>query len=280
MPLTVATYNIHHGADRDGTLRLAEIADAIEDADVIGLQEVDVCWGSRSDDVDQAAWLGDRLGMQVTFCPTMTRPGRGNGRTRGYGLAIASRLPIIDRTSTALPAPDGAEPRRLLVARLDAGGTPLLFACTHLDAHAAGTRLAQARRIEEALADDGSTRPTVLAGDLNATRRSAPVRVLTSALLDCWPAAGDGRGPTHEAPRPTRRIDYLLASRDVHPALAWVGDSAASDHRPVFATVTLSSASYFATGRTAKRAVRPGILLPSGTRRSGHCRSGGRTRLG
>lgn len=48
--LTVATYNIHAGAGEDGTYDLARTADAVRalHADVIGLEEVDVHWGSEA----------------------------------------------------------------------------------------------------------------------------------------------------------------------------------------------------------------------------------------
>lgn len=68
-PLRVATYNIHHAQGADGVLDLERIAQVLSDsgADVIGLQEVDRHWGERSENLDQAAWLGERLGMHVIY---------------------------------------------------------------------------------------------------------------------------------------------------------------------------------------------------------------------
>jgi len=55
--LTVATYNIHAGAGEDNVFDLDRTAAALRAmrADVIGLQEVDVHWGARSDFVDENA---------------------------------------------------------------------------------------------------------------------------------------------------------------------------------------------------------------------------------
>jgi hypothetical protein len=58
--VTVASYNIHHGVGEDDQLDLDRIAEQIRTsgADIIGLQEVDRHWSSRSDFVDQEIiWL-------------------------------------------------------------------------------------------------------------------------------------------------------------------------------------------------------------------------------
>jgi endonuclease/exonuclease/phosphatase family metal-dependent hydrolase len=70
-PLHVVTYNIQHGANHHGQLDLDTIAENLRSsgADVITLQEVDRHWSERSMWMDEAAWLGERLGMQVRFAP-------------------------------------------------------------------------------------------------------------------------------------------------------------------------------------------------------------------
>ncbi|MGB9375963.1 MAG: hypothetical protein WCB04_00425, partial [Mycobacteriales bacterium] len=47
VPLRVASYNIHAGIGSDGAFDLDRTAEAIRalDADVVGLEEVDVNWG-------------------------------------------------------------------------------------------------------------------------------------------------------------------------------------------------------------------------------------------
>ena len=82
--LTVASFNIHHGAGTDDRLDLERVAADIQRtrAAVVGLQEVDRYWGDRSAFVDQAQWLANRLGMNVVYGanldldpPTPDRPG-------------------------------------------------------------------------------------------------------------------------------------------------------------------------------------------------------------
>ena len=59
------------------------------DPDVVTLQEVDVGCG-RSGGINQAAWLGERLGMTPVFGAFMDYDG-GH-----YGMAVLSRLPVLD----------------------------------------------------------------------------------------------------------------------------------------------------------------------------------------
>src|SRR4051812_18688398 len=63
-PLRIATYNIHAGSGVDEVFDLDRQAAALRalDADVIGLQEVDVHWGARSHGLDVARELAGRLG--------------------------------------------------------------------------------------------------------------------------------------------------------------------------------------------------------------------------
>ena len=102
--LRVMAYNIKHGHGNDGVVDLERAAAVIEAVapDVVTLQEVDERCG-RSGEVDQAAWLGERLGMESIFGTFMDYDG---GR---YGMALLSRLPIIEWTNHVLPP--GAEPR-------------------------------------------------------------------------------------------------------------------------------------------------------------------------
>jgi endonuclease/exonuclease/phosphatase family metal-dependent hydrolase len=67
--LRVMCFNIHHGVGLDGRLDLERIARVAESqaAEVVGLQEVDRHFSTRSDFVDQARWLADRLSMHVVF---------------------------------------------------------------------------------------------------------------------------------------------------------------------------------------------------------------------
>lgn len=69
--LRVMSYNIAAG---HGNLdRIIEVIRG-SGADVVALQEVDVHWSERSGFADQAALLGDALGMEVFYAPIYTFP--------------------------------------------------------------------------------------------------------------------------------------------------------------------------------------------------------------
>lgn len=230
----MATFNIHHGVGTDGRLDLARTAAAIAatGAAVVGLQEVDDAFGARSGFVDQAAWLGERLGMTPVFGATIDLPSTTPGAPRRrYGNAMLTPYPILSWHNTLLPKPAG-EQRGLLVADLDIAGETVTVFTTHLDNHSPATRLVQAGAVADAAR--AVSGPLIVVGDLNARPGTAEVRLLTAAVPDTWPAAGRGRGDTFSSDRPRARIDYVLASGPgVAARMAVVVRSRASDHLPL-----------------------------------------------
>ncbi|MEV0283814.1 MULTISPECIES: endonuclease/exonuclease/phosphatase family protein [unclassified Kribbella] len=239
-PLTVATYNIHHGAGIDGVLDLERIAVLLEKtgADVIGLQEVDRHWSERSNWVDQPAWFAQRLKMHYGYAANLDLPPLNPGEPRRqYGTAILSKYPIKDFTNTLLPMYPGQEQRGLAVATVKVRGAELRFANTHLTHNNNAERLEQAQKVVEVLG--ASKQPTMLVGDLNARPDTPEIKTLTALLNDTWPAVGTGPGYTSPAENPTARIDYLLHSTQLRPTKASVPVSPASDHLPVVASYTL-----------------------------------------
>jgi endonuclease/exonuclease/phosphatase family metal-dependent hydrolase len=234
--MRVVSYNIHHGVGTDGRLDLERTAAtlAATGADLVGLQEVDRHFGTRSGFVDQAAWLGDRLGMHVAFGATIDlSPPAANRPRRQYGNVVLAVAEILGWRNILLPRPAGTEQRGLLEALVHVDGEAVRFLTTHLQNSSQPARLAQADAIG-AVVDDLQA-PVALAGDLNARAGSREVRRLTAVLDDAWAVAGRGRGGTYPATTPRTRIDYVLASPDLRAAAAVVVDSRASDHRPVCA---------------------------------------------
>ncbi|MGW1680051.1 endonuclease/exonuclease/phosphatase family protein [Saccharopolyspora sp. NPDC002376] len=238
--LTVATFNIHHGAGADDVLDLEHTARVVEEtgADVIGLQEVDRHWSARSDFVDQAAWLADRLDMHVVYGANLDLdPANPGEPRRQYGTAILSRFPILDSHNTPLPRPEQGEQRGLLEARIMVDGKTMRFLNTHLQHNSQIERSAQVEAINTIVAE--SDLPTVLVGDLNATPDAPEIAAATKHLDDTWPIAGQGDGFTHDAQTPHVRIDYVLASPGIDARSAEVITSDASDHLPVSVDITL-----------------------------------------
>ncbi|WP_454850273.1 endonuclease/exonuclease/phosphatase family protein [Promicromonospora soli] len=117
--MRLATFNIQHGLGPDGRVDNNRLADAVAalDADVVGLQEVDLRQ-ARSGGVDQARLCAEAMGaVDHRFRPALAGPFRYPGVRRrarsterpeapGYGIALLSRFPV--RAGT----PSSCHPRR------------------------------------------------------------------------------------------------------------------------------------------------------------------------
>jgi endonuclease/exonuclease/phosphatase family metal-dependent hydrolase len=234
--MRVVTFNIHHGVGQDGVLDLDRTARTLAAArsDLIGLQEVDSHFSARSDWVDQAEWLGERLGMQVVFGADVDLPPPEPGApNRQYGNALLSVHDVVDWHNILLPRLDDDEQRGLLDVLVAADGPWTHVLVTHLQHDSRTARLLQVDAIRELLAATGP--PVVLAGDLNSRPGWPETRQLTDVLVDAWATAGHGPGYTFSASRPHARIDYVLSSDDLVPRGAEVLRSRAADHLPVVA---------------------------------------------
>jgi len=257
-PLTVMTWNIHHGEGMDGRLDLERIAEVIRSAgaDLVALQEVDL-ETRRTNGVDQVKELARLLDMRHLF-------GRAIDRDGGeYGVAILSRFEIMDFKNEALPHTQGFEPRTALMVDVapwkedeeddndhDGGrAAPVIrFISTHWQHNHAGDRAEQARRVDALFGLDDpndageeaeTARPIViLAGDLNAGPASKPLSILENRWRYVSRAADSTDWPlTWPADAPRASIDHVLispASAEVDIRAAEVIEEAvASDHRPV-----------------------------------------------
>ncbi|MEU3663753.1 endonuclease/exonuclease/phosphatase family protein [Streptomyces sp. NPDC032940] len=244
VPLRVATYNIHAGAGADQVFDLDRTAAAVRGlrADVIGLQEVDVHWGTRSDFADEARALAEKLGMRAYFAPIYDLdPATPGAERRRYGVAVLSRYPVLKaenheitrlstQTSDPLPAPAPGFAEVTLDVR---GAHPHVYV-THLDYRAdPSIRAAQVDDMLEVLAADRG--PKVLVGDFNAEPSAPELAPLWDSLRD---AAPDG-GATYPATDPVKRIDLVTVSPDVTVAGAHEVATEASDHRPVVTDLRL-----------------------------------------
>ncbi|WP_255949325.1 endonuclease/exonuclease/phosphatase family protein [Streptomyces odontomachi] len=261
VPLRVATYNIHAGAGMDNVFDLDRQTDALRamHADVIGLEEVDVHWDTRSEWRDLATELSQRLHMYVYFAPIydLDPPSEGAPR-RQYGVAILSRYRFestenhdLTRLSTQDPDPVPAPAPGFPEAVIRVQGMPVHVYETHLDYRADPAvremQVADTRRI---MAEDcagtagtgaGHCPRQLLLGDFNAPHDAPELAPLWQGLQDAGPGPEAGAaGYTYPAQNPEQRIDFVTASRDhvrVHEVT--VPDTLASDHRPVVADLTL-----------------------------------------
>ncbi|GAB2794975.1 endonuclease/exonuclease/phosphatase family protein [Streptomyces chlorus] len=238
VPLKVATYNIHAGAGEDGVFDLDRIAQALRDldADVVGLQEVDVHWGDRSDFVDEARALAEKLDMRVFFAPIYDLdPAAEGGERRQYGVAVLSRYPVIEaenheitRLSTRTPDPVPAPMPGFAEVTVNVKGAHVHVYSTHLDHRAdPSVREAQVADMLDVLAADRG--PKILVGDFNAEATAPELAPLWQQLRDADP---DGGG-TYPAVAPVKRIDLVAVSPDIAVTGAEAVATEASDHRPV-----------------------------------------------
>lgn len=254
--LRVASYNIHAGAGEDNVFDLDRTAAAISslDADVVGLEEVDVHWGARSEWRDTLQELGFRLHMRVAFAPIydLDPPAPGQPR-RQYGVALLSRYPIVSREnheitrlSTQVPDPVPAPAPGFLEAVVQIRGVRTHVYVTHLDYRGDPSvrqlQVADTRRI---LAQDPPDARQLLLGDFNAEPTAPELQPLWQSVRDVWAHAPvtSGTGLTYPAAVPTKRIDYVTASPNIVPVAAAIPAddlaSIASDHRPMVATVQI-----------------------------------------
>ncbi|WP_406406441.1 endonuclease/exonuclease/phosphatase family protein [Streptomyces sp. NBC_01643] len=244
VPLRVATYNIRAGAGMDNVFDLDRQAAELRalDADVIGLQEVDVHWDTRSQWRDVAGELAERLHMRVSFAPIYSLdPTTPGAPRREFGVAVLSRYRIVSaenheitRLSTQVPnpVPTPAPGFGEVVVRVK--GMPVHVYVTHLDYRGdPSVRIAQVADTRRVMAQDEGRK--VLLGDFNAEPGAPELAPLWEELADAEPGA-----PTYPALNPVKRIDFVAVSKDgVRVRDAAVAETLASDHRPVVADLLL-----------------------------------------
>jgi endonuclease/exonuclease/phosphatase family metal-dependent hydrolase len=247
--LRVATYNIHAGAGSDEVFDLdrtaAELAEL--DADVVAMQEVDVHWSDRSQWRDLAGELADRLGMEAYFGPIYSlEPLEPGQPRREYGNALLSRFPIryghnheITRLSTQDPDPVPKPVPGFPEIAIKVRGVPVHVYATHLDYRAdPSVRRTQVGEMLDIMGDSRHG-ATVLMGDFNAKPDAPELAPLWNQYRDAWSEAGEGAGATYPADDPVDRIDDIAVSSRVTVTAARVGESLASDHRPVVAELRI-----------------------------------------
>jgi endonuclease/exonuclease/phosphatase family metal-dependent hydrolase len=224
MSLRIATFNLQHGRGPDGVVEPGRLANALAalDADVLGIQEVDV-GVRRSGGVDQAALAAAATGMRVAFGAAI------RVRVRGlYGNALLVRGDMWDVELLRMPRPRAGERRAALLARVAVGDRELSVACTHL----AVEREEAQRQLDVVVAALARRpEPRVLLGDCNlGAEFVGPVVEAAGMTLAPGP-------PTYPAWSPQSRIDHVaVAGLDIVSVVT--PESAVSDHRPLVAEVS------------------------------------------
>lgn len=259
MQLSLMSYNIKSGLWTGRGLEAVAEVIAGAKPDVVALQEVDRHM-ERSGGIDQANWLGERLGYQAVFAAATS--GADFGSARGeYGIAVLSRRPIREHERRLLYRPSypeaaemawASEQRCILGCAVEFEGTLLDIFCTHFGL-TADQRLRQAREAADFVTGWHPGRPAVLMGDFNALPDDPEIGILRSALIDLFQQCGltgDERLTFPSGSLGSRTedgwaggIDYVFLTSHFDQGKVEVirETSPASDHAPVVARVALSS---------------------------------------
>lgn len=224
--MKILHYNIHMWTDADGLPNSDRVEELINDEapDLISLVEIDEPWGRPS----ALTRLADRLGYSWAFVPAFEYRDQG-----GFGNALLSRAPLRSVQQWQLLSPrlyegsEPSEPRAIILASVDADGTRLTFASTHLPRYDSTLREEASTRLLELL--DNLQPPWIVCGDFN----QSPTDWLTNEH-NVAPSPPLATYPTKE---PVERIDYAIyAGLDL---TAETRLSLASDHLPIVITTAL-----------------------------------------
>lgn len=254
--MRLATFNVLHGRSLDDGLVTADrfrAALAAVDADVVGLQEVDLDQ-PRSGGLDLTALAAEALGASdhrfaaavvgtpgEAFRPAGPDFASGANEEPQYGVALVSRFPVrrwlihrLPAAPTRSPVPVGGrimmlpdEPRVLLAAVVDTPHGPVTVATTHLS-FVPGWNVRQLRRAVRALR--ALPGPRMLVGDLNLP--SGVARVVSG-----WRVAA--KLPTYPSMAPRIQLDHILVD-PLFPITVLGAETPAtgiSDHRPLVVEV-------------------------------------------
>jgi endonuclease/exonuclease/phosphatase family metal-dependent hydrolase len=220
----VATFNIKHGEDGDGTVDLRRLtaACAALSADVLAVQEVDR-FARRTGFRDEMRLIARATGLQAVFGEAARK------RWRTYGNVLLARGPITDVEVLKLPQPSDREQRVAIVARVSVNGVEMSVGATHLSFRR-GEGEVQLDALLAALAErDG---PRILLGDLNLGPEVV-VPAVTAAGYTVAPTEA-----TFPAGAPRTRIDFVAVS-GLEVVQASTPEVGTSDHLPVVAQLRL-----------------------------------------
>lgn len=229
--ITVMSYNIHHGANKDEVNTLDSMGAFIKrsGADLIGLQEVDsMC--IRSGKVDQMKHLAAITGMHYAFVRHFAFDGGA------YGQGILSRYPIQQVANNRLTILKKDSLRQSLalitaVVKLPGKGS-VLFANAHFSLDQP-TRLIQAMEVTQLLEKNGL--PAIFTGDLNATPYAEEIIWLNQNLVNTAPRPL----PSFPVEQPAKTIDYIYFNKALKGKTGthWVPAIPHSDHLPVLSSI-------------------------------------------
>lgn len=265
-PFRILTYNVHRwlGTDRKiSPTRIAEVIAACE-PDIVALQEVRA-GRTRAGEVDQAAVVADKLGMDLYFQPTIRILGEQ------YGIAILTRHPAHLVKSGRLPTQStkpSFEKRSALWVCAEIEGQKVNVINAHLSLRS-GERRTQAAALvgSDWMGHPDCADPAILLGDFNAPPYSRSYRMIAGRLRDAQLSNSHGEPqPTFHTRAPVLRLDHVFVTRSVEVVNAAPVRNTltrvASDHFPLLAELRVRS--HAKADGADRRRRSDGDLLPSG----------------
>lgn len=221
--LKVVTFNLKYALKVNPAIQVLRQADALRDADVIALQEMD--------DAGAAA-IARALSLNYVYYPGAIHPRTG----RDFGNALLSRWPIEADVKIPLPHPGRfRHMQRIAVgATIRVRDTPVRCYSVHMETPGA-VSAAQRRDQAAAVVSDAAGYPRVLiAGDFN--NRNIVVQAFQQAGFH-WITEGVGHTISHFS------WDHVftrgLRLRDPASVGMVADQHGASDHKPVWAELVL-----------------------------------------
>ena len=219
----VMSYNVRNGHGVDGVKDITRCTDIINDArpDVVAVQELDSM--SRRNKKYVLGEMAKLTGYHDYYHRTI--PYRGGA----YGIGILSREKALSVDFHPLPC--RREPRGLLIVEMK----KFYILCTHLSLNAQD-RLTSVHIIRDIVSK--LDKPVFIAGDMNATPSSAPIR----AFKEYTQVLNDVNKFTIPSNNPRKCIDYILGANGrfkVKKDYVY-SDVLASDHLPLYVDVKIS----------------------------------------
>lgn len=219
--ISIVSYNIHSGFDKDMFPTLFDIIDflKVSDSDIICMQEVNESAKAGF----QVSSFKEELGMYSHFAANVVDLGAN------YGLATYSKFPIKDKNHVYLTS--AREQRGLLHTVVSIKGKNLNIINLHLGLEKKEREIQLSELVEfiDTLGDE----PYIVVGDFNQADLSLDSNKFKDAAIKL------NKSNILTLPIGLNRIDYILVSPDVEVLDYNVLIKNMSDHFPIIATIRI-----------------------------------------
>jgi endonuclease/exonuclease/phosphatase family metal-dependent hydrolase len=239
MKIKVISWNIWGGKNRDGVISFLKT----QNADIIALQEVTTREKNGIEEHD-AEKIAEELGYECYFANAFTTD--RHFPTYSIGNAILSKFPIKSPQNLILSdlsdykKNSTTEPRTAVRCVIEIEGTELHIFSTHLGY--SETLLAtplQQKQLESLLPHIPESK-SILLGDFNSISESEIIKQIELKLHHTDMQLDKISWTNYKSdPAETYRIDYIFTTSDLNSDVFALGESNASDHFPLIATLSI-----------------------------------------